>query len=85
MISIALEWFRTPKPISGIGWIGLDWDGIRVFGGIEHLTVLIIHQALKKIQIEPYGRVLGESCALHFDENMRNHIKLISTNADIFF
>ena len=24
MISIALEWFRTPKPISGLG---LDWIG----------------------------------------------------------
>ena len=25
----------------GLDWVGLDWDGIRVFGGIEHLTVLI--------------------------------------------
>ena len=46
MISIALEWFKTAKPISGwdgMGWDGLDgWmDGIRVVVGIEHLTVLI--------------------------------------------
>ena len=27
MISIALEWFRTLKPISGLDWIGLDWIG----------------------------------------------------------
>ena len=45
LISIAIEWLRTPKPTSGIG-LGLDWDwigldGIRVVGGIEHLTVLI--------------------------------------------
>ena len=41
MISIELEWFKTPKPISGMGWDGIGLDGIRVVGGIEHLTVLI--------------------------------------------
>ena len=35
MISIALEWFRTPKPISGWmdGWMG--WDGIGWYPGVR--------------------------------------------------
>ena len=38
-IQITIEWFKTPKPKSGIGMDG--WmDGIRVVGGIEHLMVL---------------------------------------------
>ena len=39
LIQITIEWFKTPKPKSGIGMDG--WmDGIRVVGGIEHLMVL---------------------------------------------
>ena len=41
LISSTIEWFKTPKPISG-----LDWMDLRVFRGIEHLTVLI--KGLKK-------------------------------------
>ena len=54
-ILITIEWFKTPKPISGLGlgwmdgWMGLD---LRVGGGIEHLTVLISED---KIGIETIG------------------------------
>ena len=38
----AIEWFKTPKPISGLdGWDG--WMDLRVGGGEEHLSVLIIN------------------------------------------
>ena len=30
--------------------MGWDWDGIRVFGGIEHLTVLIKHHSDKLLK-----------------------------------
>ena len=42
-LSLTIEWFKTPKPISGIGigMDGWDWMDLRVDGGIEHLTVLI--------------------------------------------
>ena len=39
-----IEWFKTPKPISGIGWDWMGWMDLRVGGGIEHLTVLIKRQ-----------------------------------------
>ena len=50
----AMEWFKTPKPISGLD--GLDgWDGwmdLRVGRGIEHFTVLIKNIILKKASFE---------------------------------
>ena len=39
LISITIEWFKTSKPISGLGldWVGLGWMDLRVGGGIEPL------------------------------------------------
>ena len=35
-----IEWFKTHTPISGM--VGMGRMDLRVGGGIEHLTVLII-------------------------------------------
>ena len=53
-ILITIQWFKTPKPISGR--IGLD---LRVFGGIEHLMVLISCTCLAHITSENIDFVAG--------------------------
>ena len=45
-----------------MGWMGLGLDGIRVFGGIEHLTVLIKSESeFPKLFVE------GAFLLLHLD------------------
>ena len=39
----------------GLGWDGWDWMDLRVGGGIEHLTVLIIEEKKTKKIIRIIG------------------------------